>query len=92
MPVTRFLKAKELSKILNYSEDEIDDLVLKKQIPHHIKEGKVLFPMEEVLAKFTPRKKAPPKKIKPKQKSEPKKVIEPKESAIPEEAAEDEGF
>ena len=87
MPVTRFLTPKELSKMLNYSEKEIDDLVLKRQIPYHVKNGKVTFPMEEVLAKFTPRKKSPPKK-----KTVPKKVIEPKESAIPDEAAEDEGF
>ena len=47
---------KEISDALNYSEEEILDMVRKKQIPHLIFEGtRLSFPLEEILGKFTPK-------------------------------------
>ena len=75
----------EICKALNYTAREIDDLVLRKQIPYVMgiekeeyqdklgrtqvrwnkKPGNILFPLEEILEKFTPRKSAPKPEPKP---------------------------
>jgi len=90
-----------ICKALNYTSKEVDEMVMRKQIPHHsgIKPrpvtkdgqqvfkkgapviefdpapGNILFPLEEIMAKFTPRpktkKKAEPEPEKESEKTEP---------------------
>jgi len=54
------MDSKQIAKILNFSEEEVMELVRQKRIPHLYfpKEQRYAFPDKEVLAQITPRPKA----------------------------------
>lgn len=64
--IQKFVGITELSGILNYSKEEIQDLAGQSRIPFHIvKQGAVdvmKFPLQEVLSVIKPRKKKVVKK------------------------------
>lgn len=66
MTIQKFIGIKELSGILNYSKEEIQDLMDQGRIPYHTREqGAVTvtkFPLQEVLSRIKPRKKKVVKK------------------------------
>jgi hypothetical protein len=56
--MARGVEIKELSQVLNYTEAEIMELVEKRVIPNiRFADGKILFPLEEVLAIYKPKPK-----------------------------------
>ena len=63
MPVQKFVSKEEIAKALNITVEEVDDMVFRKQIPHHIRlidgEKKLLFPLQEVLSTIKPKPSRP---------------------------------
>lgn len=57
--MSELLGLKKMAEILNFSEEEIMELIRQKRIPHlyYSGEDKYLFPKEEVLSAITPRPK-----------------------------------
>ena len=74
--MAKLVDIKKICKALNYEKEEIEDLMRKKMIPHiTYADGKILFPLEEVLARFDPKPKSKPK---PKLKKSTRKTSKPK--------------
>ncbi|MCD6194268.1 MAG: hypothetical protein J7L26_12525 [Candidatus Aminicenantes bacterium] len=56
--MAKLVDINEICEVLNYKKEEIEDLMRKKMMPHiKYADGKILFPLEEVLAKFEPKPK-----------------------------------
>ena len=101
--MSTLVSKEEICKALNYSAKEIDELVMRRQIPHiegvkprpimnkdgkqlykkgapviHFDKapGNILFPLEEILKKFTPKPKSA-KKPNPEPEKVPEERTEP---------------
>jgi len=57
--MTELLNLTETAELLNFSEEEVMELVRQKRIPYlyYPKEERYVFPKEEVLSAITPRPK-----------------------------------
>jgi hypothetical protein len=77
--MTTLLDLKQIAQILNFSEEEVMELIRQKRIPniYFPKEDRYVFPKEEVLNAITPRPKAKeespfgPDELKPNETNEP---------------------
>jgi len=83
--IQEFVNIKEIADLLNYSVDEIEELMERKLIPYHtdleiltptgVRFYKLAFPKQVVLSQIKPREKK--KVAKTAKKTEPKKEEEP---------------